>query len=190
MDRGRSPTTTLIGVLVVVFLCQTLAWVLGSPLALAVAWPLTHRPWTLVTSVFAHTGLFHLASNALGLFVLGLVLERRTSATRFYAFFLAVGAVAGATEATVTHFLGEGVSVVGASGAVFGLLGYVLAGNRLTAAVTDRITVSPKVAVVVVLVVALVITWLTRGHRVALIAHFTGLVLGLLAGRAHLLRAE
>jgi membrane associated rhomboid family serine protease len=189
MDRASSPTTTLLGVLVVVFLFQVLLGLFGDPLVFALAWPLTDRPWTLLTSVLAHAGPLHLVTNAVGLFALGLVLERQTEPWRFYVFFLGVGAIAGATEVTIAHVLGNGVSVLGASGAIFGLLGYLLAGNRLTDAVASRVTISPRVVVVVVLAVALVITWLTRGRRVALIAHFTGLVLGLLAGRAHILRS-
>jgi len=188
MDRAGSPTTTLVGVLVVVFLVQVLLAVLGPPVSMALAWPLSDRPWTLLTSVLAHGGPLHLATNALALFVLGLVLERRTEPWRFYAFFLFVGAVAGVTEVTVARLLGDGVSVLGASGAIFGLFGYLLAGNRLTDAVAGRLTVDPRVAIVAILAVALAITWLTRGRRVALVAHFTGLVLGLLAGRAHVLR--
>ncbi|CCQ33708.1 Conserved membrane protein in rhomboid family protein [Halorhabdus tiamatea SARL4B] len=189
-DRG-SPTTTLIGVLVVVFLFQRLLEVFGgSPVALALAWPIADRPWTLLTSVFVHRRVFHLVPNALALFVIGLVLERRTEPWRFYAFFLVVGAVAGAMEVTVAQALGRRVAVLGASGAVFGLFGYLLAGNPFTDAVADRISVDPRVAILVVIGVALAITWLTRGERVALIAHFTGIVLGLLAGRAHVLRSS
>lgn len=191
MDRAESPTTTLIGVLVVVFLLQTLLDVFGgSPVALALAWPLFDQPWTLVTSVLAHSGLFHLATNALFLFVIGIVLERRTDPWRFYVFFLVVGAIAGAMEVTVAWALGGRVAVLGASGAIFGLLGYLLAGNPFTDAVADRLAVDPKVAILAMLGVGLAITWLTRGRRVALIAHFTGIVLGLLAGRAHVLRSS
>ncbi|WP_135663942.1 rhomboid family intramembrane serine protease [Halorhabdus rudnickae] len=190
MDRATNPTTTLIGVLIVVFLLQVLAAVLGTPLELALAWPLSDRPWTLLSSVLAHGGPLHLATNAIGLFVIGLVLERRTSTLRFYLFFLVVGAAAGTMEVTVGWLMGDAVSVLGASGAIFGLLGYLLAANRLTDAVASRIAVDPRVATLVMIGVALAITWLTRGRRVALIAHFTGLVLGLLAGRAHVLRSS
>jgi len=190
-DRTGSPTTTLIGVLVVVFLFQRLLEVFGgSPVAFALAWPLSDRPWTLVTGVLAHGGLFHLATNALALFVIGVVLERRTEPWRFYAFFLAVGAVAGVMEVTVAQVLGRQVAVLGASGAIFGLFGYLLAGNLIIDAVTARLTVDPRVTIIVVIGVALTITWLTRGKRVALVAHFTGLVLGLLGGRTHVLRSR
>lgn len=188
-DRG-SPTTTLIGVLVVVFLLQTVFSVFGLSLGFALAWPLSQRPWTLLTSVLAHGSTLHLATNAIGLFVIGLVLERRTEPWRFYAFFLVVGVVAGAMEVTVAQALGRRVAVLGASGAIFGLFGYLLAGNPFTDAVADRLSVDPRVAILVVIGVALAITWLTRGRRVALVAHFTGLVLGLLAGRAHVLRSS
>lgn len=191
MERASSPTLTLVGLIVIVFLFQeTIALFGGMDYALALVWPLTHRPWTLVTSVFAHGGPFHLATNVVGLAVFGMLLERRASSARFYAFFVGVGALAGTAEVTVAHVLGYQVAVLGASGAIFGLLGYLLAGNALTDAVAARLSIGPRATVVLVIVVAIGITWLTRGRSVALIAHFTGVVLGLLAGRAHLLNGQ
>lgn len=188
--QASSPTTVLIGVLVVVFLFQELLGVFGVSFVFALAWPLSENPWTLVTSVFVHRRIMHLVPNALFLFVIGIILERRTEPWRFYAFFVVVGVIAGVMEVMVAQVLGGPVAVLGASGAVFGLLGYILSGNPITDAVADRISVDPRVAILVMIGVALAITWLTRGRQVALVAHFTGLVLGLLAGRAHVLRAE
>ncbi|WP_275738625.1 rhomboid family intramembrane serine protease [Halorhabdus sp. SVX81] len=189
--QASSPTTVLIGVLVVFFLLQRLLEVFGgAPGTFALAWPLSENPWTLVTSVFVHRRLPHLVPNALFLFVIGIILERRTDPWRFYAFFVVVGIIAGVMEVTVAQVLGQPVAVLGASGAVFGLLGYILSGNPITDAVADRLSVDPRVAILVMIGVALAITWLTRGRQVALVAHFTGLVLGLVAGRAHVLRSS
>lgn len=188
MDRWSRPTATLVGVLVVAFLARELAGLFGFAPPLALSWPPTRHPWTILTSVVVHDGVFHLATNAVGLLIFGLVLERRAAAARFYAFVLGGGALAGLTEVAVAQALGTGVTVLGASGAVFGLLGYLLASNPLTESVAGRITMTPRAKLLAVVAVAGAITWLTRGRDTALIAHFTGLALGLLAGRAHLLR--
>jgi len=190
MDDPSSPTLTLAALAVVVGAVQVLLALVGvDPWHFALAWPLADRPWTLVTSIFAHGSLGHLLSNLLGLVLVGIFLERRTSPGRFYAFFLAAGIVAGVAQVAVTTLVfGQGTAVLGASGAVFALLGYVLAGNRLTETIAAGSEVSPRVQLTAVLGVAGILTVATAGAGVALIAHFTGLSLGLVAGREHLLR--
>lgn len=191
MVETRSPTLTLVLLAVVVALVQALLVVLGlDPWTFALAWPLDDRPWTLLTSVFAHADLGHLLQNLLGLAILGFVLERRTSPARFYAFFLVTGVVAGAMQVAVAVLVFDqsGAAVLGASGAIFALFGYVLAGNRLTEAATSGISVRARTQLLAVVVLAVALTVVTAGERSALIAHFTGLVIGILAGREHLLR--
>jgi membrane associated rhomboid family serine protease len=190
MDDSASPTLTLALLMVVVVAVQTFLRLFGvDPWTFALTWPLTERPWTLLTSVFAHAGFGHLLSNLVGLAILGLLLERRTSPVRFYAFFLATGIVAGVMQVTVaTLVLGRPAAVLGASGAVFALFGYVLAGNRLTKAAASGISIRPRTQLLAIVIVAVVLTLVTAGQRDALIAHFTGLVLGIVAGREHLLR--
>ncbi|WP_229113769.1 rhomboid family intramembrane serine protease [Halapricum desulfuricans] len=192
MDEPSSPSLSLAALAVVVGVAQILLAIVGvDPYALALAWPLGEDPWTLLTSVFAHSGPGHLLSNLIGLVVVGLFLERRTSPARFYAFFLATGIVAGVMEVTVsTLVFDHRAAVLGASGAVFALFGYVLGGNRLTEFVAGGITVSPVVQLGVLLVVAAGLTLATAGPQTALIAHFTGLAVGVLAGRRHLLRSS
>jgi membrane associated rhomboid family serine protease len=185
----RSPTLTLVGVFVVVYLLQILLGVLSVPLTvLALSAPVGSPPWAPVTSVYAHGSLGHLLANSLVLLVVGLYLERQTSRARFHAFFLVTGVLSGLAEVWVGAALGRSVAVLGASGAIFALVGYVLAGNRLSETVFDRVPVTPRTQLVVFALVAAAVTALTAGRGVALVAHFTGLLLGLLAGRAHLLR--
>jgi len=157
--------------------------------------PLEVAPWTLVTSVYAHVGPGHLIANAAMLLVVGLLVERETTPARFHAYFVLTGAVAGAAEVLTAATLGPlvpwmrtNVAVMGASGAIFALLGYLLAGNRLTDRIAGVVRIPVWLQLVGFLVVAGALTWYTAGARVALIAHFTGLLLGLVAGRAHLLR--
>jgi membrane associated rhomboid family serine protease len=80
-----------------------------------------------------------------------------------------------------------GNAVLGASGAVLALYGYVLAGNRLTTAIADRLGVGAIVEWTLALTIATILTWMTASPGVALIAHFTGILLGLAAGRLDLL---
>ena len=183
-----SPTAELLAVLGLVFLAQQLAGVVGvGAAAFAFALPLSAAPWTLVTSVYAHASLDHLVANAVGLAVVGFALERYTSRARFHAYVLATGAAAALAEVAVAALLGGSVAVLGASGAVLALYGYVLAGNPLTGGLLDRLDLGRRGQLALLAAVALLVTLLTARSNAALVAHATGLVLGLAAGRLGLL---
>jgi membrane associated rhomboid family serine protease len=152
--------------------------------------PLAAEPWTLVTAVYAHWNLSHLLANGLALLIVGSLVERRTSRLRFHAFFLVTGMLAGVGEVLAHLAVNNAVAVAGMSGAVFALLGYLLAGNVATQAILARIDLSPKVQIALVLVVAVGLTLVTASPGVALIGHATGLVLGLVAGGLGLLDVD
>lgn len=194
----RSPTLTTLAIVVGVFVVQVALAALGVTVGVplfSLSTPVDVAPWTVVTSIYAHAGVGHLIANAVGLSIVGLIVERETTATRFHLFFVATGALTGLAEVwfaaafgPVVPWVRPNVAVLGASGAVFALLGYLLTGNRLTERVAGRVTLSPRVQLVAFLALAAVITWFTADAGVALVAHFVGLLLGLLAGRVHLLR--
>lgn len=191
MSRRGSPTIETVVVVLLVFVVVRAATMLhvGLP-PLALAPPLTRHPWTLVTSVYGHWGLGHLISNALGLLVLGLLVERRTTRLRFHGFVLLTGALAGATEVLFGQLTGGlPPRVLGISGAVFALFGYLLAGNVVSQRVLDRIQLSERTQILVGLAIAVGLTLVTAGPEVALAGHATGLLLGLAAGRLRLLDA-
>lgn len=148
------------------------------------------RPWTLVTSVYAHGGVGHLLANAVALAVVGIPLERVTTRFRFHAFVLATGALAGLSEVAVGALLGGSVAVIGASGAVLALYGYALTGNALAGGLLSRLDLGPRGAIVGLVAVALLVTLITAGPGVALVAHFTGFALGVVAGRRRVLHAD
>jgi membrane associated rhomboid family serine protease len=78
-----------------------------------------HEWYRLVTGAFLHAGLIHLGMNMLVLWLIGSQLERLIGAPRYIALYI-VSAVAG----SFAVMLVEPVSyTVGASGAIFGLLG-------------------------------------------------------------------
>ena len=194
VDRSGSalPVATLqtLGLMLVVSVARWLTGSLGAFL-FVLAPPIALRPWTLLTSVYAHAGFGHLLSNAVALLLVGTLVERRTTRLRFHAFFVAVGMLAGVAQVVVGGLVTFGaVGVLGASGAIFGCLGYLLAGNRLAGGILARLPLSPRgtAAAVVVVAGALALLWSPPGS--ALVAHFAGLVLGLAAGRIRLLDAS
>lgn len=185
----RSPTVETLAAFLVVFVVQALVGFAGSALVpFALAAPIAARPWTLVTSVYAHAGLGHLAANALALVVFGFAVERATTRARFHAFFVTTGALAGVSQVVVSGLVGQSTAVLGASGAVMALFGYVVTGNRLSRGLLARFDPGPEVRWGVYLVLAVGVVLATAGPGVALVAHGTGFLLGLVSGRLGLLR--
>jgi membrane associated rhomboid family serine protease len=80
--------------------------------------------WRLIAATFVHGGLLHLLATIAGLVPLGLILERAVGRLAFAAVYLASGMLA----SLVALWTMEPTSVsVGASGAVFGIYGLLLA---------------------------------------------------------------
>ena len=89
---------------------------LFSALALRPAW-VADRPWTLLTYAFLHADVVHLALNMVMLWSFGDAVSRTLGDRRFVLFYLAAALAAGA--ASLFFYNG---SIVGASGALFGVL--------------------------------------------------------------------
>jgi len=79
--------------------------------------------WLLLTSMFLHSGFIHLALNMLSLYFLGSFVEQAFGRSRFLALYLCSGLAGGIAYLYVGAF---DEPAVGASGAIFGLLGGVL----------------------------------------------------------------
>ncbi len=182
-----SPTVQTLAVMFIVFIVQqvtALVGIMGFFFVLGPTFPL--RPWSLVTSVYAHGGLVHLLSNALMLVLVGLMVEQFTSRLRYHAFFVTTGVLSGLAQVMLI----PGSRVLGASGAIFALFGYLIAGNPVSSSVLDSLRLSRRAQITIFAVLAIVVTLLTGAPGVALVAHFTGFLLGLLAGRAGILRVR
>jgi membrane associated rhomboid family serine protease len=150
------------------------------------------EPWRLVTSAFLHANLMHIAFNGLLLWRLGEMLEPVLGHLRFVALYLAglaggslgVVGLAWLTAFTpmaeipllgwvfATHPFGV---TIGASGAVFGLMGAAMAGMRARGVDPWRTDVGGLV------LLNLVITFLIPGISVG--GHLGGLLGGFLAGK-------
>jgi membrane associated rhomboid family serine protease len=129
-------TIGIIALNILVFLLQVVADVDGKRIVYAygaiphniVSFESTqpiHPLLTLFTSMFMHGGIFHIFGNMLYLWIFGNNIEDRLGHFRFILFYLFCGIVA-ALSHTLTA-TGSGVPMIGASGAVSGVLGaYIL----------------------------------------------------------------
>ena len=78
--------------------------------------------WRLVTSAFLHSGLVHLALNMISLYFLGSFAEVSFGRSRFLALYFISGIAGGLAY---LYFGSFNAPAVGASGAIFGVLGGV-----------------------------------------------------------------
>jgi membrane associated rhomboid family serine protease len=166
---GRPMVTyTLIGINLAVFLVQftvginAVAGDYGMwPVGIAVGgeW------WRLVTAAFLHGSFLHIAFNMYVLFALGPTLERILGHSRYLILYV-LAAIGGGVASYV--FSDMRTVSVGASGAIFGLMGaLVVAGRRLRYDVTQ---------VLVLLGINVVIGFIASG--VDWRAHLGGLITG------------
>lgn len=83
-----------------------------------------HRYWTLLTSVFSHNLLIHIAINMFVLNSFGSIMEEVLGPWRYFKFYLAAGVMSSLAHALVSAFLiGEPeMAAVGASGSIAGLV--------------------------------------------------------------------
>ena len=81
--------------------------------------------WRLLTAMFLHGGVLHLLFNMYALWLFGPVLERRFGSVSYASLYVAGGLTGG----MLYQLLGSNAAAVGASGAIFGLLGALLAAS-------------------------------------------------------------
>jgi len=133
------------------------------------------RPWTIVTNLFIHAGLWHIIANMLTLFFFGNAVLRLVGTGRFLIVYFGGGILGN----ILFILLGEPFSIaVGASGAVFAV------GGALT-------MMRPKLRVFIFPIPVPLPLWvaviggfliLSLLPYIAWQAHLGGLILGLIAG--------
>ncbi len=79
--------------------------------------------WQVFTYMFVHGGMSHIFFNMIGLFFFGTAVEQRLGSWEFLTFYLVVGTLAGLFSLAF-YWMGGNLMVflVGASGAIFGVL--------------------------------------------------------------------
>ncbi len=162
-------------------------WYSPSTLALLIG-----EPWLLITSGFLHANLMHVGFNGLLLWQLGHMLEPTLGRSRFASLYLAglaggglgvtliawVTTLAGAGDlAFVQQVLGGNPfqATIGASGAVFGLMGAAMVNLRARG-------INPwKTSIGTLVLLNLVITFVVP--QISVGGHLGGLLAGALAGK-------
>jgi len=128
VDRATTPVTwALIAINVAIFLIGRLDTATGQEIFVNAA---QYKPlidsgefWRVFTAMFLHANFTHVLFNMWALYLFGPSLERRFGSGSFASLYIATGLGGGA----LYHAFGRLAPAVGASGAIFGLMGAILA---------------------------------------------------------------
>ncbi len=128
------------------------------------------EPWTLVTAMFAHGSLMHLVFNMISLWYMGTMLESMQGTSRFALLYFGSGIVG-----DLAFSLFANGYAVGASGAIFGLMGAFIV---LVIVMRKEPGMRSMLGGLVAMVAINIINTFRPG--IALEAHFGGLATGAL----------
>jgi len=124
-----TPLWVLIGVNVLVFIATSISS--GSILQVSNAIAnqagvssatISSQPWTILTALFIHDGIYHILFNMLTLYFFGMYVLALVGETRFFLVYFIGGIVGNA----LFMLLAPGSIAVGASGAIFALGGVLV----------------------------------------------------------------
>ncbi|MEO8908535.1 MAG: rhomboid family intramembrane serine protease [Microbacteriaceae bacterium] len=176
MTGAGAPVVTyaIIGVCILVFILQSLPGIGGTVTAALqyaglYSYPQQFEPWRMFTSIFAHASIIHIALNMYTLWIFGMILEPMLGRIRYLVLFLLSG-LAGSLG--VFLIADPRIPVIGASGAIFGMLAaFLIIQRRLGGNATQLL---------ILVGINLVIGFVIPG--IAWQAHLGGLVGGALVG--------
>ncbi len=124
--------------------------------------------WQPLSTIFAHGGIAHLGMNMFVLWQFGNLIERFRGAKEIIALYLITGLLTSILSFAYIFYLDNQVNLVGASGAICALLGYV--------AYYDKAQRNGIITWVLLISVAPLLI----GLPIAWYAHFIGLAIGFL----------
>ncbi|WP_299792911.1 rhomboid family intramembrane serine protease [uncultured Shewanella sp.] len=144
-----------------------------------------HHPWSLLSHMFLHGDIMHLAGNMYFLYVVGDNLEDALGRMKFLGLYLLCGFAAAAAQIIAEP--GSGVYMVGASGAIAGLFGMYLMWFRHASLTFMFIIYQRKLSPMAFFAIWLafnILGLVMAGEGVAYWAHIGGFVAGLVIGAA------
>jgi len=170
LRSGSAPVVTysIIALCLVVFVAQNIPGTVGTIVDLYGAYRSGYTelvPWTMITSMFLHGSIPHLALNMFSLYIFGSILERSLGRLRFAALYF----ISGFGGSVAVLLISPGTAVVGASGAIFGLLGAFF--------VIQRKLGGNNIQLIILIALNLIIGFVP-GLNIAWQAHLGGLVVG------------
>jgi membrane associated rhomboid family serine protease len=175
-ERGAPVVTySIIGITLAVFVLQLVPGLAVTDRLLyagVYSLPFNFEPWRMLSAVFVHSTqlLFHVALNMYTLWIFGQLLEGLLGRWRFLALYLISGL---AGSVAVLWLADPRTGVVGASGAIFGLMGAFLVIQRRLGGSAMQLLVLVGINLVIGFVPGFNISWQ---------AHLGGLVGGALVG--------
>ena len=181
---GNIPPVTL----TIMLICLA-AWLIAVPTSSWSGWSWLElsadnlrrgRVWTLITYQFMHapTSPFHFFFNMLNLWYFGRGVERRWPAVEYLAFYLACGVAGGVAYGLIALILGSSAPVIGASGAVLGVLvAYAMIWPYQVIAIFGLIQMQVRHLVLLIVFIDFLISWVGVagvGSPVGTVAHLGG----------------
>lgn len=135
--------------------------------------------WQAVTYIFLHADFWHFLFNAFMLWMLGRILEPAMGSRKFLFYFLGCGAAAALLTAAWTP--GSAIPVIGASGAVYGLLGaFAFLYPQAQVYLYFLFPVSARTLAIFLGALEFVMTISRTGSKISSVTHLGGLAAGLL----------
>lgn len=122
--------------------------------------------WQPLTSIFSHGGIAHLGMNMFVLWQFGNYIERARGAKKFVLLYFITGILTSLFSFLYIFYADMGVNLVGASGAICAILGYVAYFDK-----RQRATIVTWILLISVLPILI-------GLPIAWYAHFIGLIVG------------
>ncbi|TFB71000.1 rhomboid family intramembrane serine protease [Cryobacterium sp. Hz9] len=177
LTGSGQPTVTysIIGITLAVYLLQ---FVFGDRITNLLLYagvfsqPDSFQPWRMLTTALAHGSIFHVLLNMYTLWIFGQLLEQLLGRGRYLALYL-LSALAGSLG--VLFLADPFTPVVGASGAIFGLMGAFLVIQRRLGGNATQLLVLVGINLVIGFIPGLQIAW--QAHIGGIIG---GAVLGLI----------
>jgi len=138
------------------------------------------KPWTVITYMFVHAGFFHVFFNMLMLFFFGPPLEERWGGKEFIKYYAICG-IGGAVLTLIFEIgsIGADVPVVGASGAIYGvMLAYALNWPDTLIWIYAIFPIKAKYLVLILGAISFFSAFAGSSDGIAHFAHLGGLVVG------------
>ena len=186
LSHSSHPVTT--SIIVITLAVYVLQFILGDALT-SILWyagvysyPGNFEPWRMLTSVLVHGSIFHVLLNMYTLWIFGQILEGMLGRGRF----LALYTLSGLAGSLGVLFLSDPqVPVVGASGAIFGLMGAFLIIQRSLGGNATQLLILVGINLVIGFLPGLNVAW--QAHVGGLIA---GTVIGLIFVQTRRIRQQ
>ncbi len=114
--QNKNSTLYIAGICTILFILQLIFPIITNMFVLK-SFYVIKEPWTLITSMFLHGSIVHILQNMFALILFGIILESIIGTKKFLINYLIAGILAGLSSIFFYN------SVLGASGAIMGIIG-------------------------------------------------------------------